>query len=199
MKREFGDKKRLEAVFMLALFYFAFLGMEYLYDDMMAYLTDARGVVLAESYILGAGFLGFVLFPVLDRYISGNNRKVVCFFGTLVEMICVFFIWQHGSYPSVLAGGCILFTVLGILGSAVHYRISVLIDRKGCLARLIGEAYALGILLQFFNNNLVPDDMTEAVILVAALAFFFISSFGRMWGCRQRRMDLLLHKDMKNL
>lgn len=80
MKREFGDKKRLEAVFMLALFYFAFLGTEYLYDDMMAYVTDARGVVLAESYILGASFLGFVLFPVLDRYISGKNRKEVCFF-----------------------------------------------------------------------------------------------------------------------
>ena len=92
MKREFGDKKRLEAVFALALFYFVFLGTEYLYDNMMSYVTDARGVVLAESYILGASFLGFVLFPVLDRYISGKNRKMVCFFGTLAEMICVFFI-----------------------------------------------------------------------------------------------------------
>lgn len=174
MKREFGDKKRLEAVFTLALFYFVFLGTEYLYDNMMSYVTDARGVVLAESYILGASFLGFVLFPVLDRYISGKNRKVVCFFGTLTEMICVFFIRQHDSYPSVLAGGCILFTVLGISGSAVHYRISVFIDREACLARLIGEAYALGILMQFLNNNLIPDDVTEAVILAAALAVFAV-------------------------
>ena len=62
MKREFGDKKRLEAVFMLALFYFVFLGMEYLYDNMMSYVTDARGVVLAESYILGQAFWALCCF-----------------------------------------------------------------------------------------------------------------------------------------
>ncbi|MBO4982040.1 MAG: hypothetical protein J6C84_09125 [Lachnospiraceae bacterium] len=53
------------AVLAVALFNFIFLGTEYLFDNMMAYLVDSEGVVLAQSYILGASVLGFVLFGVL--------------------------------------------------------------------------------------------------------------------------------------
>ena len=37
----------------LAVFYFVFLGTEYLFDNRMALYTDPSGVVLAQSYILG--------------------------------------------------------------------------------------------------------------------------------------------------
>ena len=37
----------------LAVFYFVFLGTEYLFDNRMALYTDPTGVVLAQSYILG--------------------------------------------------------------------------------------------------------------------------------------------------
>jgi uncharacterized membrane protein (GlpM family) len=41
----------------LAVFYFVFLGTEYLFDNRMALYTDPSGVVLAQSYILASACL----------------------------------------------------------------------------------------------------------------------------------------------
>lgn len=158
----------------LAFFNFIFLGVEYLYDNMMAYVNDAEGVVLAESYILGASFWGFLLFPVLDKKITKSNKSIVSFIGALVGIICVFVIWQHGSYISILLCGCLLFVVLGIFGASVHYKISMVIEDKKHLAKSIGIAYAMGILLQFISNNLIVNDMIESIFLAVSLAVFVI-------------------------
>ena len=66
MKIDVSHKKAAITVAVLALFNFIFLGVEYLFDNMMTYVTDARGVVLAESYVLGASFFGFLFFPVIN-------------------------------------------------------------------------------------------------------------------------------------
>lgn len=173
MKIDIFHKKTTVAIAALAFFNFVFLGAEYLYDNMMTYVTDAEGVVLAESYILGASFLGFLLFAVFDRIIK-SNKSIVSFAGALISIICIFSIWQHGSYVSILLNGCILFVVLGIFGGLVHYRMSIVIDDKKHLSRSIGIAYALGILLQFINNNLMVNDMVESVFLAVSLAVLVI-------------------------
>ena len=40
-------------IIMLAVFFFAFLGTEYLFDNCMMYVTDASGVVRAQNQMLG--------------------------------------------------------------------------------------------------------------------------------------------------
>lgn len=64
----------------------------------------------------------------------------------------------------------VLFLLLGVFGSAVHYLAAVTIDGDNALARLAGIAYALGILLQYANNNLVNLEVAEAAFLSVFLA-----------------------------
>ena len=55
----------------LAFFHFVFLGTEYLFDDMMALVTEPTQVVTAQGYVLGASVLGFLLYPAV---VSGMER-----------------------------------------------------------------------------------------------------------------------------
>ena len=54
----------------LAVFYFVFLGTEYLFDNRMALYTDPTGVVLAQSYILGVSALGFLAYSLIEKWKS---------------------------------------------------------------------------------------------------------------------------------
>lgn len=51
----------------LAVFYFVFLGTEYLFDNRMALYTDPSGVVLAQSYILGVSVFGFLAYSLIEK------------------------------------------------------------------------------------------------------------------------------------
>lgn len=130
--------------------------------------------MLAESYILGASCIGFLCFPFLDKILKNSTRYIVVFAGALLGIICIFVIGQHSSYVSVLIPGCILFVILGTLGSAIHYKFSIIIADKRHLAKCIGIAYALGIFIQFINNNLVKNDMAESIFISITLAVFVV-------------------------
>ena len=47
------DKKVVMGILAIAVFNFVFLGNEYMYDNMMMYVTDAGGVVTDQIIILG--------------------------------------------------------------------------------------------------------------------------------------------------
>lgn len=174
MKTDSFNRKTVVAIVAVAFLNFVFLGAEYMYDNMMAYIIDAKGVVLAESYILGASCIGFLCFPILDKVLKNSTRHIASFAGALLGIICIFVIGQHSSYVSILIPGCILFIILGVLGSSIHYKLSIVISNKGHLAKSIGIAYALGILIQFINNNLVRNDMAESIFISISLAVFVV-------------------------
>lgn len=81
-ERNDNNKKRVYAVIILALFNFIFLGTEYLFDNMMKYVTDSKGVVIAQSYILGASVLGFIIFP----FIKGCVKSKVPYIGSILAV-----------------------------------------------------------------------------------------------------------------
>lgn len=164
----------LTSIILMALFNFLFLGTEYLFDNMMAYAVDSEGVVLAQSYILGASVLGFVIFPVVSRRMSSNTKRMLLFCGTVFGVICIFVIQQHLSYAAILFPGLIFFTFLGAVGSGVHYWVFCVFEGSRHLAKMMGAAYALGIFLQFVNHNCVKNDVVKAVILSVSLMFFLI-------------------------
>ena len=58
----------------LAVFYFVFLGTEYLFDNRMALYTDPTGVVLAQSYILGVSALGFLAYSLIEKWKSKSGN-----------------------------------------------------------------------------------------------------------------------------
>lgn len=174
MKIDLENRKRILSVVALAFFNFVFLGAEYMFDNMMTYVASSESVVLAESYILGASCMGFFLYPILDKIISGSSKYIIAFASALAGIICIFTICRHSSYMSVLLPGCLLFAVLGILGGEIHYIFSVVISERKHLAENIGIAYALGIFMQFINNNLVFSELGESVFVAVTLAVFVV-------------------------
>ena len=170
MKTIGKDSRKLRVVGALSLFFFIFLGMEYLFVNMMGLVTDASGAVAAQSYILGASVIGFLLFPFINRKCDDNRKNLFVFGMALVVVICIFVVWQHSSYITILFSGCLLYTLLGIVGSMVCYMVVKTPGSEDYLGRIAGMGYALGIFLQFLNNNLVRDDTTESIVLAVAFA-----------------------------
>lgn len=148
----------------LALFNFIFLGTEYLFDNMMSFVTSPECVIAAQGYILGASVIGFVLYPCLSLKIPENMHAIVVFTGALAEIICIFVIWQHAFYALILVAGCLAYVLLGIVGSAVHYHLSCVVKRDS-LAKTAGISYALGILFQYLNTHLMQNSIAESIIL----------------------------------
>ena len=78
-------RKRLDVIIILSLFNFLFLGSEYLFDNNAARVTSETGVVTAQSYILAASVVGFLLFSFLYRHISRQPK-----IWSLIPAVCLF-------------------------------------------------------------------------------------------------------------
>lgn len=68
MKDELKQRKNQEAIVKLAIFFFVFLGMEYMFDNQMAFVTDSAGVVLAQNVVLGVSAVGFCYIRCCSAY-----------------------------------------------------------------------------------------------------------------------------------
>ena len=172
MAKEAPWKNRIRSIVLLALFYFLFLGSEYLFDNSIIYHTDSHGVVIAQSYILGISTLGFLFYPVF-QYLTVKQAAGFRYFGALscflIGGVCYFLINRHPGYVLTLTAGCVLFFLLGILGSSIHYLCSLLLIQDSLLPAVVGSGYAFGILLQFINNNFVSNTAISALLLCLSL------------------------------
>ena len=168
MKNTFWKRERIEIMIALALFNYVFLGAEYLFDNMMAFQTDSGGVVLAQSYVLGSSTVGFLLFGILDGKLRERAKKAGSAGAGVLAAACLWGIQVHQSYGSILAAGLILYVLLGIAGSLVHYRVACRYGMEEHLAETVGVSYATGLFLQFLENNLIHNAAVEAVILTVA-------------------------------
>lgn len=168
MKNIFWKRERIEIMTALALFNYVFLGAEYLFDNMMAFQTDSGGVVLAQSYVLGSSTVGFLLFGILDGKLREREKKAGSAGAGVLAAVCLWEIQVHQSYGSILAAGLILYVLLGIAGSLVHYRAACRYGMEEHLAETVGVSYAIGLFLQFLENNLIHNAALEAVILAVA-------------------------------
>lgn len=139
---------------------------------MMMHVASSQEVVCAQSYILGASVLGFLLYPVLAKYSGKRIRYIVLISGNIVGVMATFVIVQHTSYAYVLIFGLVLFVTLGMLGSAVFFIAGKMIANTDStkLARNVGVAYCLGIVIQFLNNNFINSDIAEAIVLTVCMA-----------------------------
>ena len=169
MHENIKNTKVITLMVALALFNFIFLGTEYLFDNMMSFVTSPECVIAAQGYILGASVIGFVLYPWLSLKIPENMHAIVVFTGALAEIICIFVIWQHAFYALILVAGCLAYVLLGIAGSALHYRLSLVVQRD-CLAKTVSISYALGILFQYLNTHLMQNSIAESIILAVSSA-----------------------------
>ena len=170
MKGELRKPASVNAILLIGIFTFVFLGAEYLFVNMISLSVTEGRTVIAQNYALGASAVGFFLYPAMERWGGRRYKSALTFILALGAIICTFIVQQHISYAATMTAGMVLFLLLGVFGSAVHYLASVTIDGDNALARLAGIAYALGILLQYANNNLVNLEVAEAAFLSVFLA-----------------------------
>ena len=135
----------INAILLLSIFTFVFLGVEYLYVNMMSRMVGEDQTVIAQNYALGISVLGFILYPVLNRAVHERFKALLTFSTVLVSIICIFLIQQHISYAITLTAGLILFFLMGLFGSSAHYLAVCTIHGERTLARLVGFAYASAI------------------------------------------------------
>lgn len=159
----------INAVVLMGLFTFLFLGAEYLYVDVLSRMVSEDKTVLAQNYALGVSAAGFLLYPLLNRFCK-NRLKAVCFVMiSLTSVLCIALICMGTAYTAIFIAGLVLFLHLGLFGSTVFYVSMRMMKTDRYLARTVGISYALGILLQFANNNLVRPETAEAIILSVCL------------------------------
>lgn len=190
MKQELTKPSSLRAISMLAVFTFLFLSTEYFYVNQIAQNASSARTVNVQNYALGISAVGFCLYPLLFRFFRDRLRSAVFF--TLTMLAIVRFVILGSPVPPGLltAVGMLLFLVLGILGSAVHYHFLCEISDKKYFARMVGISYGFAILLQFLNNSLISSALAEQLLLCAALLFivFFLFRFQHREASRSSQM-----------
>ena len=191
MKQEFTKLASLRAISMLAVFTFLFLSTEYFYVNQIAQNASSARTVNVQNYALGISAVGFCLYPLLFRFFRDRLHSAVFFTLTMLVIVC-FVILGSPVPPGLLtAVGMLLFLVLGILGSAVHYHFLCEISDKKYFARMVGISYGFAILLQFLNNSLISSALAEQLLLCAALLFivFFLFRFQHREASRSSQMS----------
>lgn len=170
-------KKRFTAGVLLAIFTFLFLETEYLFVNIMGTLSNSRQAVSAQGIVLGVSVIGFLLYALFHRIKSAFVKRVVTVVVPLVMAVCLSLLYEADSYAICLFVGCVVFVLLGLFGSALHYHALFYAGRDSHLALLIGVAYALGLLFQFICNNLVRSQMVQLIfvfILFAATVYYLL-------------------------
>lgn len=95
-------------------------------------------MVLAQSYVLGSSTVGFLLFGILDGKLRERAKKAGSAGAGVLAAVCLWGIQVHQSYGSILAAGLILYVLLGIAGSLVHYRAACRYGMEEHLAETVG-------------------------------------------------------------
>lgn len=166
----------------LAFFYFVFLGTEYLFDNRMALYTDPTGVVLVQSYILGVSALGFLAYSLIEKWKSKSGNptafKAAGFFLPVPVIAGYVLLFAGTGYRVVLGSGCFLFLILGYLGSRTHYLAAQLLKGSRHPAKTVSVAYAVGLLLQFLNHNLLWGETVEGSFLAVSCVVLWVLTVG---------------------
>lgn len=172
----------INAVILMGLFTFLFLGAEYLYVNVLSRMVSEDKTVLAQNYALGVSAVGFLLYPVLNRFCKKRLKIIISAIISLAAVLCIALICIGTAYTTTFIMGLVLFLLLGLFGSAAFYVSMCMMKTDRYLARTVGISYALGILLQFANNNLVHSELMEAIVLVVFLLLFVCMLIKNDWS-----------------
>lgn len=155
----------IKVIMLMAIFTFIFLGIEYLFIDMISLLVSENKVVLSQNYVLGMSCLGFVLYPLYNRYFKGLSRRICIGISAIIIIMLITIIYLHPTYLITLITGLILFLFLGGLGGVTSYKAICILPNQKYLARCVGISYMIGIILQFISNNFISLPLIESIIL----------------------------------
>ena len=171
MKLEIGKQSSINAILMMGIFTFLFLGVEYYFVKLIALMVDGNSTVSAQNYALGISALGFLLYPLFHRCLKKRIRQIFTLLLAMAAVFCIFLMERRFSYALVLFPGMAAFLILGLFGSATYHLSMCTLETNRYLARQVGIAYALSILLQFATNNLIRSTFVEVLVF----SFFLLA------------------------
>ena len=151
MKLEIGKQSSINAILMMGIFTFLFLGVEYYFVKLIVLMVDGNSTVAAQNYALGIIALGFLLYPLFHRCLKKRIRQICTLLLAMAAVFCIFLMERRFSYALVLFPGMAAFLILGLFGSATYHLSMCTLETNRYLARQVGIAYALS-----FCCNLRP-------------------------------------------
>lgn len=166
------EKERIsyaKAVLLMGIFTFLFLGIEYLYVNVVSGILSEETAVKAQNYALGASAIGFVIYPVYCRICKGMYQTTGWIVNGIIIAAGLIGMKQGNSAGMVLTLGLVLFLFLGIMGSAVFYFALCLLKNDRYLARIAGVGYMTGVLLQVLKNTLIQSEVAEIILFILFL------------------------------
>lgn len=184
---------RIEAAVALALFSFVFLGSEFFFDTRMGTFVGPAEVVGAQNLVLGVSVLGFLAYALIARTLPTRARTATALVGAVAICACLAGAAAAPSASHVLAIGIAAFFLLGMFGGGAHWAAARALRGDRALSRTVGAGYALGIALQFANNQLAPAGAPE----VAALGVGCLALAALLVAMRKARLSPACAQDGK--
>ena len=163
------DTVHIRSVVSLALFGFVFLGVEFFFDSYASKVVDAKGVLLYQSVILLASVAGLFIYALLERTLSKRIIHIVLIALNIVGLVTLAgIILASGRW--LLGSGIIFFVICGITGGFVYFEVANDYTDRKHLTVTVGISYALGLLLQYINYNLVDSAAIRFTMFALAVA-----------------------------
>lgn len=170
------EPAHIRSVISLALFSFVFLGMEFFFDSRAAEVVDARSVLLYQSVILLASVVGLFIYALVKRYVGSKIKQIMAIALNIVEVAALVAIILC-SGKLILLYGIIFFIVCGVMGGRVYHDVSRDYTDKKHLTVIVGISYALGLLLQYINYNLIDNVILRMVMFSLAIVALAVILF----------------------
>lgn len=170
------EPAHIRSVISLALFSFVFLGMEFFFDSRAAEFVDARSVLLYQSVILLASAVGLFIYALIERYVGSKIKQIIIITLNIVEVAALAAIILC-SGKLILLYGIIFFIVCGVMGGRVYHDVSRDYTDRKHLTVIVGISYALGLLLQYINYNLIDNVILRMVMFSLAIVALAVILF----------------------
>lgn len=173
------DTVHIRSVVSLALFGFVFLGVEFFFDSYASKVVDAKGVLLYQSVILLASVAGLFIYALLERTLSKRIIHIVLIALNIVGLVALAgIILASGRW--LLGSGIIFFVICGITGGFVYFEVANDYTDRKHLTVTVGISYALGLLLQYINYNLVDSAAIRFTMFSLSIAALTVILFPRI-------------------
>lgn len=173
------DTVHIRSVISLALFGFVFLGVEFFFDSHASKVVDARGVLLYQSLILLASVAGLFIYALVEKTLNKRIIYRVVIASNIVGLAALAgIILASGRW--LLVSGIIFFVICGITGGFVYFEVANYYTDRKHLTVTVGISYALGLLLQYINYNLVDSAAIRFIMFSVAIAALAVILFPRI-------------------
>lgn len=159
----------LKPIFMMAIFTFTFLGLEYFYVNNISLFVNQQQTVTYQNYALGLSAIGFILYSFIIKKINDKTKVLFLLATTILTILCTIIMSNHLSLTMTIVSGSILFILLGLFGSQIYYYSMICLKDDQHLASMTGISYMLGIVIQYVNNNFFKIEILKLCIFIVCI------------------------------